>query len=203
MPDWDEDNPHLRQNLAKVLRQILSEARKRLPWSTESIRRWHVAAMRGLDLSPDVPGDAVGKFRGERGLENVGVKIAGQWGLPPGDVAGAVAKFDGTFHEIISRLDELIPSDDLPGPDLLPGVLDVCAWAHAEWVRIHPFANGNGRTARLLANGIAMRYGLPPFIRLRPRPDGDYGTACEAAMKGNWRPTAAVFGEMLNGRLSE
>jgi len=200
MPDWDEDSPQLRQNLANVLRQILSEARKRLPWSTESIRRWHVAAMR--DLSPDIPKYAVGNFRGESGLENARVKIAGQWGVPPEDVASALAKFDGTLHQIITQLDELVPSGDLPTADLLPAILDVCAWAHAEWARIHPFANGNGRTARLMANGIAMRYGLPPFIRLRPRPNGDYGAACEAAMRGNWRPTAVVFGEMLSERLA-
>ena len=39
MPDWDEDSPQLRQNLAKVLRQILKEARERLPifaFGTES-----------------------------------------------------------------------------------------------------------------------------------------------------------------------
>ena len=67
-------------------------------------------------------------------------------------------------------------------PDQLDAVLDLCAWAHAEWVRIHPFANGNGRAARLWANFIAVRYGLPPFVRLRPRPDGGYAEAGMKAM---------------------
>jgi hypothetical protein len=48
-------------------------------------------------------------------------------------------------------------------------VIDLCAWVHAEWVRIHPFANGNGLTARLWANSLAVRYGLPPFIRFAPK----------------------------------
>ncbi|WP_366522456.1 Fic family protein [Flagellatimonas centrodinii] len=76
---------------------------------------------------------------------------------------------------------------------MLAAVLEVCAWAHAEWVRIHPFANGNGRSARLWANGIAMRYNLPPFVRLRPRPDAGYAAAGAQAMRGNWQPTVTVF----------
>jgi Fic family protein len=77
--------------------------------------------------------------------------------------------------------------------DRLAATLDVCAWVHAEWVRIHPFANGNGRTARLWANFIAMRYGLPPFVRLHPRPERGYGAAASAAMRGDWDQTALVF----------
>ena len=114
-----------------------------------------------------------------------------------------MAKFDATLRQILVQLDEWIPAGALPTSDLLPAVLDDCAWVEAEWVRIHPFANGNGRTARLLANAIAMRYGVPPFIRLRPRPDVDYGTACEAAMRGNWRPTVSVFSKMLMEALKE
>lgn len=62
--------------------------------------------------------------------------------------------------------------------------------------RIHPFANGNGRTARLWANAIAMRFGLPPFVRIRPRPGGAYGRAAAAAMTGDQRPTASLFRRM-------
>ena len=54
---------------------------------------------------------------------------------------------------------------------------DLAGGAHAEWVRIHPFANGNGRTARLWANYLLVRYGLIPVVRLRPRPEGGYGWA--------------------------
>jgi hypothetical protein len=64
-------------------------------------------------------------------------------------------------------------------------------------VRIHPFANGNGRTARLWANFLATRYGLPPFVRLRPRPDDGYADAGINAMKGDWKPTAIVFRRLL------
>ena len=69
--------------------------------------------------------------------------------------------------------------------------------------RIRPFANGNGRTARIWANALLMRYGLPPAIRLRPRPDGGYGDAGAAAMNGDWRATITVFRRMLAESLEE
>ena len=75
--------------------------------------------------------------------------------------------------------------------------------AHCEWVRIHPFANGNGRTARIWANSILMRYRLPTVVRLRPTPDAGYGSAAEAAMNGQWQPTARVFRRLLVAALGD
>lgn len=40
----------------------------------------------------------------------------------------------------------------------------VSALLHAEFVKIHPFIDGNGRTARLLMNFEAMKNGYPPII---------------------------------------
>jgi Fic family protein len=40
---------------------------------------------------------------------------------------------------------------------------------HAAFVRIHPFADGNGRLARLTANLPVLRAGLPPVIIPRER----------------------------------
>ncbi len=68
---------------------------------------------------------------------------------------------------------------------------------YAEWVRIHPFANGNGRTAHLWANSLAPSYGLSPLVDLRPRHGADYEPASEKAMRGDWEPTAAVLDQLL------
>lgn len=35
---------------------------------------------------------------------------------------------------------------------------------HGEFVKIHPFVDGNGRTARLLLNFELMKTGFPPVI---------------------------------------
>lgn len=42
--------------------------------------------------------------------------------------------------------------------DLNP--IELAAWIHAEFVRIHPFPDGNGRTARLIMNYSLMSSGL-------------------------------------------
>lgn len=42
--------------------------------------------------------------------------------------------------------------------------IDFAAWVHAEFVRIHPFCDGNGRTARLIMNYTLMQNGYPPVI---------------------------------------
>lgn len=48
--------------------------------------------------------------------------------------------------------------------------IELAAWTHAEFVRIHPFADGNGRTSRLIMNYQLMRAGfLPVNIRTEDR----------------------------------
>lgn len=44
--------------------------------------------------------------------------------------------------------------------DLNP--IELAAWVHAEFVRIHPFTDGNGRTARLIMNYSLMSGGFLP-----------------------------------------
>ena len=139
----------------------------------------------------------VGAFRGELGLENIQVRIAGRYGVAAPEVGAALADYEQLLQRVIRRLDEWIPHDAELDADQLAAIVEVCAWAHAEWVRIHPFANGNRRTARLWVNSIASRYGLPPFLRLRPRPAGSYGVASERAMLGDRGPTVALFHGLL------
>ena len=46
-------------------------------------------------------------------------------------------------------------------------ILEYAALAHFKLVHIHPFIDGNGRTARLLMNLILMQHGFPPAIVLK------------------------------------
>lgn len=47
-------------------------------------------------------------------------------------------------------------------PDLHP--IERAARVHADFVKIHPFADGNGRTSRLLMNLELMKDGFPPAV---------------------------------------
>ena len=42
--------------------------------------------------------------------------------------------------------------------------INIYAWAHLTFVRIHPFFDGNGRIARLIANLPLLRCGYPPLL---------------------------------------
>lgn len=42
--------------------------------------------------------------------------------------------------------------------------VNVYAWAHLSFVRIHPFFDGNGRIARLIANLPLLKCGWPPLL---------------------------------------
>ena len=193
MAGWDANSPRLSQNLLRILRDIADGSESRRKPAVQTARLWHRQMMDGLNVP--VP-RYIGRYRGEAGLEGVEVRVAGRFDVRSDQVADSLGAFERRLQAAIEHLDARLP----PGKDLtadeLKAVIDLCAWAHAEWVRIHPFANGNGRTARLWADFIAMRYDLPPFARPRPRPGGDYGAASTAAMAGDWKPTVAAFRRM-------
>jgi hypothetical protein len=194
MADWDADSPRLRKNLTLVLRDVRDRAVRRDLPVIEDARRWQLHTMAGLAVPLAT---SVGRFRGEPGLETTRVWIGAHEGVPPRQIARELSAFERTLQRAVAALDARYPLGQDLDADGLAAIIDLCAWAHAEWVRIHPFGNGNGRTARIWANALLMRYGLPPVVRLRPRPGGAYSRASVAAMVGDWRPTAAVFRRML------
>jgi hypothetical protein len=196
--NWDADSDRLQRNLIEAARAARDAARDRRVPTVELARAWHATTMQGLAVVIDgrtvEDHDYFATFRGEPGLEDCEVRVGVRTGTPARDVADNLAAFEATLGRAAAALDAVVPPGRMPeDADQLDAVITLAAWAHAEWVRIHPFANGNGRTARLWANFVAMRYGLPPFVTLRPRPDGGYADAGARAMEGAWRPTVAVF----------
>jgi hypothetical protein len=197
--EWDRDSPTLRKNLARLLEQIVEESVQRKTPTLGLARNWQRSFLQGLKVDQRY----VGAFRGEPGLERTGVKIGRFWGAHPSNVAQELREFEQKLQAAVSQFDKVLPTGKALSGNEVDAVIDLCAWAHAEWIRIHPFANGNGRTARLWANFLALRYGLPPFVTLRPRPDDGYEAAGARAMRGRWEPTAAAFRRMLNRFLEE
>lgn len=63
------------------------------------------------------------------------------------------------FEEFSSELREKTESIDNSTP--VSEVIETAAWAHHKVIRIHPFIDGNGRTARLLIDLVFKRAGLP------------------------------------------
>jgi hypothetical protein len=199
LPSWDEDSPQLRRNLGKVSVSIERDAANRVLPKVAAAKRWQAQIMAGLAV--DKP-TYVGRFRGERGLERCGVHVDGANGSAPWNVAGELKAFESILQRAVAGLDAKYPDVESLDEDGQSAVIELAAWAHAEWTRIHPFANGNGRTARVWANLVLMRYGLPPAVTLRPRPGSGYAAAGAAAMRGQWRPTVSLFRQLVRGFLS-
>jgi fido (protein-threonine AMPylation protein) len=212
-PNWSDDDPSdlalIAANCQTVLRDAALRAGVREMLTADRLREWHRLIYQGCR----VPSTAyVGNFRGDTtqtdlvGYE-VGIgrlqtdgypECVGVWSH---EVVVSVAQFFMGLSAALALLDNaIIPGQPPATTQLLEEVAEVCAYAHGEWVRIHPFANGNGRTARIIANAVALRYALPAFITLKPRPsDVLYVRAAKSSMgrppdfRGDHAETIAVF----------
>ncbi len=80
-----------------------------------------------------------------------------------------------------------------PAPDAELAV--ALAEVHAELILIHPFREGNGRIARLLAVLMGLQAGLPPldFSPLEGRGKARYIAGIHAALDRNYAPLAEMF----------
>jgi Fic family protein len=129
----------------------------------EEILKVHALLMRGID------DQNAGKYRSGQ------VRIAGATYMPP-----AAQKIQTMIEELLQTLSE--------NPDELRPI-ELAASFHHRFVYIHPFLDGNGRTARLLMNVILMRNGYPFTVLLRvDRPK--YLRALGEADNGNLIPFA-------------
>ncbi|PWU05437.1 MAG: Fic family protein [Terriglobia bacterium] len=100
-----------------------------------------------------------------------------------------------------------------PPPSEVPGLMgDFAAWlvlapitpqaafdAHRRLVDIHPFNDGNGRTARILMNLVLLRSGYPP-VAIRPEDRLEYIRSLQQEQAGQG---AENFYALLHRRLNE
>lgn len=72
------------------------------------------------------------------------------------------------------------------------------AGLHAELLYIHPYREGNGRTARLFTNLVLIKHELPElnFDRITPGRMEEYIVAVQSAANKNYTPMRALFTEL-------
>lgn len=212
-PNWSDDDPGDRPRIGANCQALLVElvGAPRAPLSLDDLRGWHRRVYEGCRLPApaylgNVRGDpahgaladyevGLGSLMGDGYPEKVGVWAA--------DVASALVDYFAALDEAFHAADALV-ADRPRTVDELHQIVALAAFAHGEWVRMHPFANGNGRTARLVAAHVALRYGLPVFVRLTRRPgDVAYTRAAQASMGrppdfvGDHVPSIGVFSHLL------
>lgn len=189
----------LEANVAGLVVELINSAGARMTPSVAMICDWHRRLFAGIPIP-------VAYYAGEvrdtdpRFPELIGyeVGVGVSQGAPSADVPARLVQFETGLIAAVSNLDVAIPGGTQLDSQRLLAVLRLMAIAHGEWIRIHPFANGNGRTARLIANWIASRYGLDVFVGMRPRPAGLlYAGAAMASMRNDHDPMLTVFHSML------
>jgi cell filamentation protein len=74
-------------------------------------------------------------------------------------------------------------------------IVRALAVVHTELVLIHPFREGNGRVARMLATLMSLQAGLPAldFSGIRGQKRQEYFAAVQAGMKGDYRSMERIF----------
>jgi Fic/DOC family len=207
---WNDDpagsEAQIANNIRAVGTQIYADAPHRERPSFEIAQDWHRAVYAGVPLPvPYYAGEIRDSDRRFPELIGYEVQVGRLRGVPAAQVRDELELLQSRARNAIIGPDAAIAVGRPPTTPLeLRAVLLLAANLHGEWVRIHPFANGNGRIARLWVIWVAARYSLPPFIRLKPRPAGlPYETAALASISGQHSLMAAVLGQMLDDYLTQ
>ena len=140
------------------------------------IKNIHALVLKGID------DENAGRYRTEN------VIISGASHIPPESVI-----VPELMEKLIYRYDEW---KERYHPIIVAALL------HAEFVKVHPFIDENGRTARLLMNFEAMKNGYPPIIIKTEERHKYYDALDKGAMIGNYtdfvRMVAKQAEEMLD-----
>jgi hypothetical protein len=216
-PAWNDDAPidlhRIGLNSERTLRDLAASAPARTTPTLELVREWQRRVYAGCAVPS---ASYLGNFRGDAShVSLVDYEVAvgpmqpdgfyDREGVWASNVAAELNVFIHRLADAVEVMDRLVGPDERPtSVDVLRELVALIAMVHGEWVRVHPFANGNGRTARLWAAFLALRYGLPAFVHIKPRPDDvAYARAARASMGrspdfvGDHREAIAVFAHLL------
>jgi Fic family protein len=108
-----------------------------------------------------------GKYR------NVAVRIAGSQSLFPNHLK---------VTDLMTEVFDWLTKTDLNN---LQKILETATLLHLKIVKIHPFTDGNGRTARLFMNTVLMQENIPP-INILPEDRKEYLESLETSSGENF-----------------
>lgn len=162
-------------NHQKAYRFVKECIHKKQPLDEKVIKEIHALLMENILIG--------GVYR------NVDVYISGAQHTPPSP--------NEMYHQIKDFYADLTWKSSQLNP------IELAAWTHAEFVKIHPFPDGNGRTSRLIMNYQLMANGFPA-ISIAKENRLDYFHALEAyAVSGNLAPFADMVADLSNRQLDQ
>lgn len=109
----------------------------------EPVSEWSIKNIHQI-IQKDIDDSNAGKYR----MENV--LISGANHIPP------------KYYLVPELMQKLVMEYNDEWKEFHPIVK--ATLLHGEFVKIHPFIDGNGRTARLLLNFVLLQFGYPPIV---------------------------------------
>lgn len=82
-------------------------------------------------------------------------------------------------------------------------VIEYAAWTHAEFVKIHPFIDGHGRTSRLIMNYQLMDSGFLPISIAKENRLEYYNALEDYAVNKNLSPFCELIADLAEKQLDE
>jgi Fic family protein len=163
-------------NHREAIALVASLAEKREPVTTSIVRQLHALVLARID------DENAGQYR------QLPVRIAGATHEPPPawDVSARMSDWA-----------DWLAAQEAEGAE----AVELAAVAHHRLVSIHPFLDGNGRTARLIMNLVLLRAGYPPAIIARAN-RAQYYRSLARADRGDERSLANLVGRAVERSLT-
>ena len=118
---------------------------------------------------------------------NVDVYISGAQHMPPSP------------NEMYRQVKNFYADLAWKGKEL--NLIELAAWTHAEFVRIYPFPDGNGRTSRLIMNYQLLENGFPA-VSIAKETRLEYFNALETyAVEGDLNPFSEMVAALVDRQL--
>ncbi len=115
-----------------------------------------------------------------------------------GDISGA-QHTPPSPNEMYRQVKDFYADLTWKGKELNP--IEFAAWTHAEFVRIHPFPDGNGRTSRLIMNYQLLANGFPAVSIAKENRLEYFNTLETYAVEGNLTPFADMIAGLVDQQL--
>lgn len=147
------------KNHENAINYLYGLVKKKYKLTSKDILSVHALVLRSIE------DDFAGRLR------NAGVRISGANFVPPN-----ARKVSGLLDDLITFINK--------NPLQLNNI-ELATVFHHQFVRIHPFFDGNGRTVRLAMNLLLMKNGFPPAIILK-NDRKKYYEALNQANNGNY-----------------
>lgn len=144
-----------------------------------SLREQDIFSIHSLVLQ-NIESEFAGRYR------NGQVRILGANFVPP------------NYLKVSALMKELVKSTN-HNPDQIE-LVELISRFHHKFVWIHPFFDGNGRTARLLMNLLFMKHGYPPAIILKNNRK-QYYRSLNLANNGDYNPFILLVAQALERSL--